>query len=198
MPDRSVDVFVEDRAHEAVVGALVRRVARDAGQSVRIAFRSARGGHPRALDELNLYQRSVLSGDPNLHVPDVLVVGIDANCSRHTAARREIEGRLQLQFRDFAAIACPDPHVERWLLLDGAAFKQVVGVDPRLPRRRKCERDEYKRLLARAVASAGHPAPLGGIEFAPEIVDEMDLYRAGRDDRSLKAFLDSLGAVLAR
>lgn len=32
--------------------------------------------------------------------------------------------------------------------------------------------------------------------LAPEIVEEMDLYRAGKSDSSLKAFLDDLRAKL--
>lgn len=53
-------------------------------------------------------------------------------------------------------------------------------------------RDYYKDALAKVVRKAGHPATLGGIEFAQELVERMDLYRAGRNERSLKAFVDDL------
>jgi hypothetical protein len=46
--------------------------------------------------------------------------------------------------------------------------------------------------LAEAVRDAGHPTTLGGIEFAAELINGMDLYRAGRNDHSLRAFLDDL------
>ena len=43
-----------------------------------------------------------------------------------------------------------------------------------------------------------HPVTLGGVEFALELVEAMDLYRAGRNDPSLKAFLDDFRAILRR
>lgn len=88
-------------------------------------------------------------------------------------------------------MACPDPHVERWYLADPESFKEVVGHQPTIGKK-KCVRDYYKNALANAVRKAGHPATLGGIEFAQELVERMDLYRAGKNERSLKAFVDDL------
>jgi hypothetical protein len=51
-------------------------------------------------------------------------------------------------------------------------------------------------MLANAVAQAGHPPTLGGIEFAADIVAAMDLYRAGKSEKSLKSFVDSATALL--
>ncbi len=50
--------------------------------------------------------------------------------------------------------------------------------------------------MSKSVQRAGHPATLGGIEFAPELAAVMNLYRAGRNAASLKAFLDDLRAKL--
>jgi hypothetical protein len=88
-------------------------------------------------------------------------------------------------------VACPDPHIERWYLADPESFKDVVGHRPTIARK-KCARDYYKDALAKVVRKAGYPATLGGIEFAQELVERMDLYRAGRNERSLKAFVDDL------
>jgi predicted ATPase len=71
----------------------------------------------------------------------------------------------------------------------------VVGQHPGLGGS-KCARDHYKRSLARAIRDAGHPLTLVGIEFAQELVDRIDLYRAGKNDGSLKAFVDDLRAKL--
>ena len=60
----------------------------------------------------------------------------------------------------------------------------------------KCERGYYKDHLKDAVRRGGHAQTLGGIEFASAVVEEMSLYRAGRADRSLKAFVDELRARL--
>ena len=49
--------------------------------------------------------------------------------------------------------------------------KTVVGQRPVVGKKR-CARDHDKRALAKAVRLAGHPATLGGIEFAPELVPQ--------------------------
>ena len=60
----AVDLFVEDRAHEVFVGALVARVAREEQVPTQVQARSARGGHPRALAEFGAYQTLVEKGAP--------------------------------------------------------------------------------------------------------------------------------------
>jgi hypothetical protein len=40
------------------------------------------------------------------------------------------------------------------------------------------------------------PRSLGGVEFAEELVNAMDFYRAGRRDPSLKAFISELTSQL--
>jgi len=185
----AIDLFVEDRAHEEFLRALVERVARDVQRRVVVTIRSARGGHGRAIAELELYQRAVASGSLGLRLPDLLVVGIDSNCSPWNRAVRGIRARVHQDFLDRTAVACPEPHIERWYLADPDSFAEVVGSRPR-GGKRKCERARYKRLLAEAVEKGGHTSPLGGIEFAPDLVAAMDLHRAGKMERSLKLFLD--------
>jgi hypothetical protein len=191
----AVDVFVEDRAHEAFLDPLVRRIAEQEGIAVEVRVRRAHGGHPRAVAELKLYQRLVLKGAAGATTPDLLVVGIDANCSRFAAKRGEIASAVEAPFSDRLVVAAPDPHIERWYLADPKAFQAVVGQHPGLGAP-KCARDHYKRLLARAIRDAGHPPTLGGIEFAQDLAGQMDLYRAGKNDGSLKAFVDDLRARL--
>ncbi|MEW6664569.1 MAG: hypothetical protein AB1512_05030 [Thermodesulfobacteriota bacterium] len=185
-----IDLFAEDRAHEEFLKAVIHRLARDERKSVRIRPRSARGGHGRALSELRAYQKTMLSGDELfLPVPDLLFIAIDANCDSFHLARRGIEDTLEMQLKDRAVIACPDPHVERWYLADKTSFAAVVGRQPRVGKK-KCKRDYYKSALANAIVAAGHPPILGGVEFAREIVDAMDFYAAGRADRSLRDFVE--------
>ena len=191
-----IDLFVEDHAHEEFLRPLIRRLARERGKTVIVNVRSARGGHGRALSELDFYQKAVAKRPGGLVMPDLVVIGIDGNCQPHHTARKRMLARLSPAFRDKAVIACPAPHIERWFLADAHAFSSVVGVSPRV-RKGKCQRDYYKTVLAQAVVDAGHVPTLGGIEFAREIVEAMDLYQAGKADKSLKAFLDELGAVFA-
>ncbi|MEP0842448.1 MAG: hypothetical protein HRF43_07020 [Phycisphaerae bacterium] len=190
-----IDLFVEDRAHEEFLKPLVRRMARERGRTIHVSVRCARGGHGRALSELELYQKAVAGGVGDLVMPDLVVVGIDGNCQPHRAARQEIRAKLNAAFRDRAVIACPAPHVERWFLADAVSFSQIVGASASV-RKAKCQRDYYKRLLARAVVAGGHVPTLGGIEFAQEIVEAMDLYRAGKTDKSLRLLIDELGKAL--
>jgi hypothetical protein len=74
-------------------------------------------------------------------------------------------------------------------MADPPSFAQVVGAAPKVGRR-KCERDLYKRMLVNTISKAGQVPTLGGIEFARDLTAAMDLYRAGKTEASLKAFVD--------
>ena len=187
----TIDLFAEDRAHEEFLKAVVRRLAREAGRDIALAVRSARGGHGRALTEYEAYQKSVLRGIGGLRLPDLACVAIDANCQRFVAATKAIVDGTLDAFKNRIAMACPDPHIERWYLADPDSFCQVVGVRPKVTKR-KCERFLYKRELARAVTDGGHPRTLGGIEFAADLVAAMDFYRAGKNEPSLRHFIEAV------
>ncbi|WP_242529144.1 DUF4276 family protein [Methylacidimicrobium sp. B4] len=92
-------------------------------------------------------------------------------------------------------LAIPDPHVERWLLLDGEAFKKVLGKGCQTPDQ-KCDRGRYKDALNRAISDAGKTPLISSIEWARDIIDKMDLARAAGADPSLKRFLDDLRKAL--
>lgn len=190
-----VDIFVEDRAHEAFLVPMLWRIAREENVVVMPRVRSGRGGHGRAVTELKLYQYLVRKGAAGITNPDLLIAGIDGNCSTFARAKKAIVAATHVPFSDLLVVACPDPHVERWYLADPESFKEVVGLRPTIAKK-KCARDYYKDALAKVVRKAGHPATLGGIEFAQELVEGMDLYRAGKNDPSLKNFLDDLRARL--
>src|SRR3972149_6276644 len=133
-----VDLFVEDRAHEELIGAVLRRIARQEHRDLQLRARAARGGYPRVLHELDLYQKLVLKGLAGTSLPDVLVIAADANCHGLAARKKAIRRRLEKAFRGRTVLAVPDPHGVRGYLSDRQAFKQVVGVQPPAERR-KCE-----------------------------------------------------------
>jgi hypothetical protein len=145
--------------------------------------------------EYEAYQRLVTSGP--LPRPDLMVVAVDANCKRFSEASREIVKATVPDLQSIAVAACPDPHVERWYMADPESFHDVVGVTPSC-RKKKCERDYYKGALRDAIRKAGHPVGLGGRAFAKDLAAAMDLFRAGRRDRSLKSFLDQLRSAVRR
>jgi len=185
---REIALFVEDYAHRQVIGALVQRIAEECEIAIHLDWRNAVGGHGKVIAELNDYMRDLRrQGGP---WPDLIVVATDANCKGINERTREIGGR------DEPApmiLAIPDPHIERWLLLDGAAFKTVFGQGCSAPNR-KCSRNRYKQLLIEAICAAGHTPILGGLEYAEDIVHHMDIDRAARADRSrsLRHFVEEL------
>ncbi len=141
---REVALFVEDYAHRQVIGALVQRVADECDVAIQLDWRNAVGGHGKVIAELNDYMRDLKRQGGSW--PDLIVVATDANCKGLNERAREIAGR------DAPApmiLAIPDPHIERWLLLDGAAFKAVFGRGCDAPDQ-KCDRGRYKQRLIEA------------------------------------------------
>ena len=188
---REIALFVEDRAHKEVIGALVSRIAADHEIEVHLDWRSSTGGHGMVAQQLRsfLAEWDRHSGmGHGVGRPDLIVAATDANCQGYTRRANEIRpGSGPVE----TALAIPDPHIERWLLLDGAAVKRVLGRGCDAPDQ-KCARGRYKEMLVRVVQDAGVEPLFGGIEFAAEIVREMDLTEAARHDRSLGRFLGDL------
>ena len=183
---REIALFVEDYAHQQIIGALVRRVADECEVELRLDWRSAVRGHAMVVRELTAYLRNLIDqGGPQ---PHLIIVATDANCKGLNERRREIE---RPEAPAPMVLAIPDPHIERWLLLDGAAFRSVFGRGCDAPDR-KCDRNRYKHRLTEAIYATGITPNLGGIEFADDIVANIDFARASRTDRSFKRFVDDL------
>lgn len=183
---REVALFVEDYAHQQIIDALVQRMADEYNLEVRLDWRSAVRGHGMVVRELTAFLHNLIDqGGPR---PHLVVVATDANCKGLNARRKEIE---RLEAPAPMVLAVPDPHIERWLLLDGAAFRSVFGKGCDAPDR-KCDRNRYKHRLTDAIRATGITPNLGGIEFAHDIVAKIDIARASRADRSFKRFVDDL------
>ena len=185
---REIALFVEDNAHRQVVGALLQRLANESGIAVQLDWRSAIRGHGRVVRELKQYLRDLARHSER---PDLIVVATDANCSGLQQRVRDIDASEAVSP---VVLAVPDPHIERWLLLDGAAFKAVFDKGCNAPDH-KCDRGRYKHQLFEAISATGVVPRLGGIEFAEDIVQNMDIERAARADPSLHRFVDALRAT---
>jgi len=121
---RKISLFAEDRGHEIVLKALVKRVLAIYEVQAKIQLVSVRGGFGRVLTELEQYVKDLLSYDCGL--PDLVIVATDANCHGANARRKTFQKVVEpIQAQIIYAI--PDPHIERWLLRDPAAFKAVLG-----------------------------------------------------------------------
>ena len=183
---REIVLFVEDFAHRQVIGALVQLLAGELDLDVRLDWRSARRGYGRVVRELNDYLRDLgRQGGPS---PDLIIVATDANCKGLNERIREFGEPEALAPM---ILAIPDPHIERWLLLDGAAFKAVFGRGCDAPDQ-KCDRGRYKQRLIEAIFATGVTPSLGGMEFAEDIVQCMDIERAVQADDSFRRFVGSL------
>lgn len=183
-----VALFVEDNAHRKVIGALLRRVADESGLTVRLDWRSAVGGRGRVVQELKRYLRDLTTQGGH---PDLIVVATDANCIGLQQRIREVDASAAASP---VVLAVPDPHIERWLLLDGAAFKSVFGKGCDAPDK-KCDRGRYKHQLFEAVHATGVVPQLGGIEYAKDIVQHMDIEKVARVDSSFGLFVNELRRV---
>lgn len=183
---REIALFAEDYAHQLVIGTLVRRVASEYRIDVHLNWRSSVGGYGKVVTEVSDYMRDLeRQGDSR---PDLIVVATDANCRGLNERMREITGREELAPMIHAI---PDPHVERWLLLDGSAFKAVFGMGCDAPDQ-KCDRRRYKQRLIEAIRDAGTIPRLGGIEYAEDIVQHININRAARLDRSFQRFVEAM------
>ncbi|MFZ5499276.1 MAG: DUF4276 family protein [Pseudomonadota bacterium] len=188
---REIALFVEDFAHKEFLAALLQRLAAEYGVTVHLDWRNARRGHGAVVTELKQFLRDLQRGRDAL--PDLVVVATDANCKGLVERMRqitEVTGKVDVP----AVCAVPDPHIERWLLVDSAAFKTVFGRGCNAPDQ-KCERMRYKKMLIDAIRASGVTPSLGGIEFADDIVAAMDLTRAAAADASLSRLIEDLRAV---
>jgi hypothetical protein len=189
MPD--VLLFGEDYAHEVVLRTLLDRMAAVHQITINVQVRSATRGHGHMINELKAFIRELQRGRARL--PDLFLVARDANCLGYADRRNEINTAVE-GYQGLVATAVPDPHIERWLLIDSHAFRDVLGHGCQAPDQ-KCDRDRYKRLLDTAVRAAGVEPLLGGVEFAEDIVRVMDLSRAERADTSFAHLLRDLRGV---
>ena len=183
-----VILFAEDYGHETFIRTLLERLAHEHNTDIAVLSRSVRGGHGKVISEFQAFLKELNRGREKM--PDLLVVATDANCKGYVDRKREIDG-VSDKFKQLIVCAIPDPHIERWLLLDSAAFKSIFGRGCKAPDQ-KCERDRYKRLLSEAVQATGVVPPLGGIEYAEDIVTAMDLGKMENANASLGRFLKDL------
>ena len=185
---REVALFVEDNAHRQIVGALLRRLAAESEVAIQLDWRNAVGGRGRIAEELKRYLNDLKAQGGH---PDLIVVATDANCMGLHRRTRDINASAAVSP---VVLAIPDPHIERWLLLDSAAFKSVFGKGCDAPDK-KCDRGRYKHQLFEAVRAASVVPQLGGIQYAEDIVQHMNIVSAARADASFRRFVEALRRV---
>jgi hypothetical protein len=197
MPE--ITLFCEDSFHEQFIGALLRRLEKEYGVAVAPRFLSAREGLPRMHSEFKDFLRDLARDRRS--PPDSILVVLDANCLGYNERKQIMERVLETypQFQPLVRYAIPDPHIERWMLVDPNAFRTVFGRGCTLPAL-KCAKDEYKRLLRKEIRASGIEPVLGGEEFAEDVVQAMNLGQSEREPslglllRDLKALFNGWAA----
>jgi len=197
----NIGYFLEDVGHENFIKSLVIRVASEMRfpyGDVNHDVRNATAGKGTTMTELKRFLRDVKSGE---ELPfAILIVAIDGNCQTYREKRDEIS-KIAQQTGYPGALVCaiPDPHIERWYLIDKEAFCQVVETDvyPKVPSY-KCEKGIYKKAMKESFAKTGIVPPLGGIEYGEDIALKIDFYIAQRADAAFKHFLNGLRTNLRR
>ena len=185
---RNINLFVEDEAHEIFLMALIQRLANTHNIEINITASNVRGGHGKVITELRQYKRDLQRNQEDL--PDLIIVGTDSNCKGLSEREAEIN-QITSDFGNLIITMIPEPHIERWLLLDSEAFKTVFGRGCPVPDQ-KCERGRYKNMLLNAIYQATMVSPLDAIERVDELVNEMDLQRMAQSDRSIQRFFSTL------
>ncbi len=192
--------FLEDRAQEDFMKALVEKVADARGYHNPIdhIVESSRGGS-KAIEDCIEFLRDCERA--RQIEADFLVVAIDGNCRGHSEKRREIEEYVNQEnpFKDRIVCAIPDPHIERWYLYDQRAFRLATNATPPETPPYKCEKNYYKKILREALRDGGVRVLAGGTELAADIVQSIqDINRVARQYDDLRDFVDELNRQLAR
>lgn len=200
--DEEIEIgyFLEDVAQENFLIAFVNRIAEELevpNSLVHVVWNKA-GGRGKVLEQLKRFLRDVQSG--YLRPVHILVIAIDGNCSPYQGKKNEIDHVVETsQYQGLCVHVIPDPHIERWYLLDPPAFREATDTtsDPAVPSY-KCERHRYKEALRSSFQSSGIRPPFGGTEYGAEIAKRMNLHYAGRQDPSLRHFIDELKEAFSR
>lgn len=187
--------FLEDRAQEGFIKALVERIAKEESiptSSLIPDIRSGRGGS-RSVKEF----KEFIKGSEKTGTEDIafLVVAIDGNRKGYRDRVKELEKHIKPDhpFKNRVIYAVPDPHIERWYIMDQRAFKDGVKIDkaPALPPH-KSKKDYYKQVINRALKDSGVDSLLGGAEYAERIVEKINLDLLGKQNAGFQAFIEDL------
>jgi len=177
-----------------VARALFRRLSLEEGVRISIS-KAIKGGYGGVLTEIKAFQKALQKGAIPAGIPDLLIVLGDGNCHKFHERKKEIISAINNNVFPFSVVGCPDPHIEKWLLIDQQALKAVFGASLNISLD-KCIRDYYKNELKGIIQFAGWPMTHDGIEYSQDIIERIDFNRAGKNDNSFGDFISSLRASL--
>lgn len=202
MVDRlKIIYFLEDRAQEQFMVALVERIASEVSipsEALSSDVMSSRGGS-MVVEEFGNFARDRRKA--GAAGAAMIVVAVDGDCQGHAKKTAQLLKKVKPTdpFRDILVFAIPDPHIERWYLIDQVALKKAAGLEHGIaPPPYKCKRQKgyYKRLLREMLRDQNIPS-YDGSEFGPEIARNIsDLHATCRADPSFAGFVEDVERVL--
>lgn len=184
-------LFLEDVGHELFVRSLVRRLANEVCVPTEVDVRNARGGASRLDQQFLQFLGDYIAADTR---PDLVVVIRDTDCTGvGTVKSRYFRLVKDANYLGDVIVGAPEPHIECWYLADPPALQRVLRASTQVPvPDSKCGSGRFKQILSQTVTDAGVTPLLGGIEYAEEVVAEMDIYRAASNVPSLDIFVKDL------
>ena len=118
----------------------------------------------------------------------------DADFASESEIKRQIQRHVErARYPGEVVIAAPEPYIEAWYLADPISIQAITGSSNLIQMPRGISQ-KYKYELSQAFPSA----PFGGIEYADDIVENMNLYDAGQNVSSLRHFIDDLRSKLTQ
>lgn len=184
-----IHVFCEDTGHKYTLEALINKILTQREIEYELKTLNATKGHGQVISELKKYFKELEIGLKV--IPDIIIIGIDSNCKGYNTQRKEIEKETPDQFKNLTVHAIPDPHIEKWFLIDSHAFKAVFGTGCKAPDN-KCEKDRFKSILADEMKKADYQPLIGGFEMVEDYIDSLDITRASNSDDSFKKFISDI------
>ena len=190
--------FLEDTAQESFIPSIVERLIEDEGKDISdfdLRVLSARGG-----GSIRAYKDFLKQAKKRNYLDaDVLIVGSDGNCNGFVKRKQQLlNASSGISYPEIIS-AVPDPHIERWYLLDSQALTDAADVPIQVVSPTvKCDKNHYKTLLKRAFADQGVIPLMGGAEYGAMVAKSMDLYNAGIVDHSFHDFIDQVRSWLKR
>lgn len=190
--------FLEDTAQESFIPAMVERLIRDEEKELNdyhLQILSARGG-----GSIRAYKDFLKQAKKRRNLDaDVLIVGSDGNCNGFVKRKQQLLAASKGMSYPEVISAVPDPHIERWYLLDGQALADAAEVPVQVVSPTvKCDKNHYKNLLKKAFTDQGVIPMMGGAEYGAIVAKSMDIYNAGIVDHSLRDFIDQVRSWLKR
>ena len=188
----SVTAIAEDNAHEEFVRAIVDRIAVEVGVKASVGIANTGRGAASYGRGRKRWLRQLQKGAYSL--PDALVVVRDGNGGGWNHVRDDERTEILKVLPEVApilVIACPDPYVERWCLLDRGALRRVFGqaldVD-----HQQTGTDYFKQRFDAHAAILDTGIEIGATAYIRDIVGEMDLTVAERASSAFSDFVSDL------